>query len=326
VRGNNFGDTTVVNFNLGGSATNGVDYAAIVDSVIFYPGDTTIFVPIDAFYDGITEGNENIIISLQLTSVCGNITLQTVSIVINDVLPIAATASASLTNTTPCTPVVLTASATGGFGPYTYTWNNGDTTATQTVNPGQTTTYNVIVSDSCGTPIDTAFVTVTIDDPVPITVQVAPSDTVICEGSVTFTATGAGGITALSYSWSTGDSTQTITVTPTETTTYTVTVSDSCGSPVGIAEVTVTIKCELVVPNVFTPNGDGTNDFFVIANLELYPASKLYVYNRWGRKVYQSDDYKNNWAGDDMSEGVYYFVLDVPEKPEKLSGTVTILR
>jgi hypothetical protein len=65
---------------------------------------------------------------------------------------------------------------------------------------------------------------------------------------------------------------------------------------------------------------------FVIGNLELYPNSKMMIYNRWGRKVYTSDNYLNNWDGGDLSEGVYYFVLDVPAKPEKVHGTVTILK
>jgi hypothetical protein len=50
------------------------------------------------------------------------------------------------------------------------------------------------------------------------------------------------------------------------------------------------------------------------------------VYNRWGRKVFQSDNYLNDWGGDGLSDGVYYFILDVPAKPDKKHGTVTILK
>ena len=52
----------------------------------------------------------------------------------------------------------------------------------------------------------------------------------------------------------------------------------------------------------------------------------MIIYNRWGRKVYSSDNYLNDWDGGNLSEGVYYFVLDVPAKPEKVHGTVTILK
>src|SRR5690606_7195941 len=46
---------------------------------------------------------------------------------------------------------------------------------------------------------------------------------------------------------------------------------------------------DLSFPNVFTPNGDGKNERFVIGGLEKYPGSKLQVFNRWGGQVYRSN-------------------------------------
>lgn len=326
-RNGGLNDTTIVNFTVGGTATNGVDYALIPDSVIFYPGDTLELLNIDALFDGITEGNENIVITLIQNQICQNIPPQTVSIVINNVDPIVATITPSAPTTSPCTPVQLSASGTGGYGPYNYIWDNGlPVGQNQIVNPDQTTTYSVTISDTCGTIVGTQSVTVTVASNNPILAQVSIGDTTICDGSVTFTATATGGQNALFYVWSTGDTTQTLTVDPDQTTTYTVTVTDSCGNVAGTAEITVNIICGLIVPNVFTPNGDGQNETFVIGNLELYPNSVMTIYNRWGRKVYQSADYKNDWTGDNLSEGVYYYTLDVPAKPEKLHGTVTLIK
>jgi gliding motility-associated-like protein len=160
-----------------------------------------------------------------------------------------------------------------------------------------------------------------------IQTTISQADTTVCDATLSLTANSTGGQGPYTYAWSPGgETTQTISVTPEETTTYTVTVTDTCGSPQGFAQVTITVICDLEIPNVFTPNGDGLNETFVIGNLELYPNSKMIIYNRWGRKVYSSDNYLNDWDGDGLSDGVYYFVLDVPAKPEKVHGTVTILK
>lgn len=103
-----------------------------------------------------------------------------------------------------------------------------------------------------------------------------------------------------------------------------------------------TVKVEpvkLKIPNVFTPNGDGTNDYFIISldggndlgggtsgnrgegggnQLEYegyeplnryYEASELTIFNRWGRIVYHSKDYQNDWDGGDLPDGTYFYVL-----------------
>lgn len=83
-----------------------------------------------------------------------------------------------------------------------------------------------------------------------------------------------------------------------------------------------TFGCGLVVPNIFTPNGDGSNDLLVILNL---PASaSLIVTNRWGKEVYSAADYQNDWNGGDAVDGVYYYRLVV--NGEASTGWVEIMR
>lgn len=84
---------------------------------------------------------------------------------------------------------------------------------------------------------------------------------------------------------------------------------------------------EIIVPNIITPNGDGKNDYFKIKNIEKLESSKLRIYNRWGKLIYSSDNYQNNWDGDGAPDGVYFWFLDYKtyfrEASEK--GTVTII-
>ncbi|MBF9252980.1 gliding motility-associated C-terminal domain-containing protein [Pontibacter sp. 172403-2] len=85
----------------------------------------------------------------------------------------------------------------------------------------------------------------------------------------------------------------------------------------------------LFFPNVFSPNGDGNNDAWVIQNLGNYSARALTVLNRWGTEVYSSQAYQNDWDGGNLSEGTYYYIARVTgcdgiEKAYK--GYVTIVR
>ncbi|MDD4575178.1 MAG: gliding motility-associated C-terminal domain-containing protein [Bacteroidales bacterium] len=84
---------------------------------------------------------------------------------------------------------------------------------------------------------------------------------------------------------------------------------------------------EIIIPNIFTPNDDGTNDFFVIDGIEVLENCVLKIFNRWGRLVYKSDNYKNDWDGKGMAEGVYYYTFITPvESLSSFHGTITLLR
>lgn len=86
--------------------------------------------------------------------------------------------------------------------------------------------------------------------------------------------------------------------------------------------------CEIRYSNIFTPNGDGQNDFFVIEGITEFPQSTLIVYNRWGNAVYESKDYRNGWRGDELPDGVYYFIAEInkPGGKEANAGYVHLVR
>jgi gliding motility-associated-like protein len=92
------------------------------------------------------------------------------------------------------------------------------------------------------------------------------------------------------------------------------------------------LDCEtIVIPDAFSPNGDGTNDVFIIPNLQYYPNNSIKIYNRWGSLVYESAPYKNDWNGVDthsaalgteLPTATYYYVLDLGETYEEINSSV----
>ena len=84
------------------------------------------------------------------------------------------------------------------------------------------------------------------------------------------------------------------------------------------------------IPNILTPNNDGFNDIFVIAGLEELKNEdseircKINVFNIWGDEVFESSDYKNNWDGDGLDAGAYFYIIEITGM-KKLLGTINII-
>ena len=86
---------------------------------------------------------------------------------------------------------------------------------------------------------------------------------------------------------------------------------------------------KLVIPNVFTPNGDGYNDRFVIDGLENCIQRQLVVRNRAGQIVYRNNSYENTWDGGDCPDGVYNYQFTYKGDngiEQTMSGVVYIIR
>lgn len=83
----------------------------------------------------------------------------------------------------------------------------------------------------------------------------------------------------------------------------------------------------ITIPNVFTPNGDSFNEKFVINNLLLYDYRPIVIKNRWGRTVFESTQYNNDWDAKNVPDGVYFGVVSINLNNQIVSYTfnVTIL-
>lgn len=85
----------------------------------------------------------------------------------------------------------------------------------------------------------------------------------------------------------------------------------------------------LKIPNTFTPNGDGINDFFEIRGLELFPENRIVIFNRWGNEVYKANPYKGDWNGNGLNEGTYYYVFEARLQSgrwQTFKGYITLIR
>jgi gliding motility-associated-like protein len=84
-------------------------------------------------------------------------------------------------------------------------------------------------------------------------------------------------------------------------------VDDSCD---GIPD-----SVDPLIPEAFTPNGNGVNDYFVIGKSEVFTEKRLDVFNRYGNSVYSSENYQNDWDGtrtdngQALPDGTYYYIL-----------------
>lgn len=93
---------------------------------------------------------------------------------------------------------------------------------------------------------------------------------------------------------------------------YTITVIDQCLYKDTITVSISTVDCDILVPNVVTPNGDGVNEYFIVRGMLNFPGSSLMVFNRWGNKIYSSDDYKNDWKPN-VTDGTYFYIINVTD-------------
>ncbi len=114
------------------------------------------------------------------------------------------------------------------------------------------------------------------------------------------------------------------------------TVTDDRGCTDTISRfVSITREGKIFIPNVFTPNGNGLNDVFEISFIPgTILEMKGSIWNRWGEKIYAFGSPSYIWwngqaSGQDVSDGVYYYTLDVVDlngKAQQFHGTVTLLR
>ncbi|KAF5032664.1 hypothetical protein DSECCO2_614860 [anaerobic digester metagenome] len=219
------------------------------------------------------------------------------------------------------------------FGGTSYSWTppaglSDPDIANPLATPVSTTSYVVEVANGSCTDSDTVLVTV-----YPVPAVDAGSDVYISEDScVVLSGSGTGSVLWTPAYGLSETNTLTPTACPDTTVTYYLTVTGA-GGCFATDSVTVYVSAsgdELVFPNTFTPNGDGTNDIWHISGLEQYPDHRLTVFNRWGNQVFDAEPYENNWDGTslgrELPDGTYYYVFDKGNGEDLLKGFLMIIR
>jgi gliding motility-associated-like protein len=132
-----------------------------------------------------------------------------------------------------------------------------------------------------------------------------------------------------SYTWQDGSS-QNIFSVP-KAGIYFVKVTNACGFAVD--SIIISNKsCDVFFPNVFTPNGDTNNDFFKILNATNLLEYKLAIYNRWGEKVFETNNYTTGWDGNykgsacQVGSYVWYCNFIKEGRQKNMKGSVLLLR
>ncbi|MGV9012890.1 MAG: PKD domain-containing protein [Flavobacteriales bacterium] len=109
----------------------------------------------------------------------------------------------------------------------------------------------------------------------------------------------------------------------------------ACGTTMDTVVVNLHDCATLVVPDSYSPNGDGVNDTYVIGGIEYYPENTFQVFNRWGSVVYERSPYNNTWNGKsegklnwgtELPESTYYFILDPGKDKEVITGYIYLRR
>ena len=114
--------------------------------------------------------------------------------------------------------------------------------------------------------------------------------------------------------------------------TYTVTLTASNGTSacndIATAVITVMPNSALIIPNIFSPNGDNINDQFHLQAIAIKELN-VDIFNRWGQQVHSFNALTSDWNGKDCSEGTYYYIVKGKTQESKIideKGTVQLVK
>lgn len=239
---------------------------------------------------------------------------------------------------------IYNVNAQGGGGQYTWQWYN--TKSQQLISTSKPLTgvhagnYYVVISDQYNC-IDTSNVYTINNTDVVLPLPLAPDVNILRGSAASIKVKNL--ITGMYFLYDNPSSTTAIDssrsgvlktpVLNNDATFYIRVQSGSCYSDYGPAKVFVFDKSSLVIPNAFSPNGDGINDTWVITQIGIVYLDNLTVFNRWGQAVYTTKDFNTAWNGTmngkPLPIGTYYYTVqakDLDGRQFKQSGYITILR
>ena len=103
-------------------------------------------------------------------------------------------------------------------------------------------------------------------------------------------------------------------------------VSDLFGCSDTLCQQLIIIPAEIENLNIITPNGDNSNDVLYFDYVDTYNETELTIFNRWGNLVFQASPYLNNWSGDGLTDGVYFYLLKIKDTNKTYSSFFHLMR
>ena len=337
-------DTLSIIYTIGGTATEGVDYANLMDTIIFLPGVDTVILNLTPLQDNIIEGYESVIISVNIINPCGDTIVSSGTIYVWDG-PIIDSLWSTNANCLPTGSVHVDIVAPSV--PATYLWTSPNALTFsgpdwQNINPGW---YYITVTQAQCSVSDSVEVLLTAPPLANFSVVAPLSNCQPAEFSFVNNS-----LNATSYNWTFGDGNGSAGNNPSHTYsnqtfgTYTVQLI-AFVDPLCASDTTLTINLdvcacidptalnfnalanvddgsciypfpEVFAPNVFTPNSDAENPTYFLSGKNLV-SLELTILNRWGAVVFSkssSDLINNNPAwdgkinGDLATDGIYFYI------------------
>lgn len=261
-----------------------------------------------------SETTDSIIVSgagnyfVSASNFCGTAFSDTLFVTLETVPTISVTPTGAQSICPGDSIVMIASSSTGN-----QTWSTAETTGSIVISGAGN--YFASTSNLCGTAFsDTLFATLGTTPTISVTPtgaqSICPGDTIVMVAS---SSTG-------SQTWSNGATTDTIYIHTIGGSFY-ATTSTGCGTAISDSLMVTILGCgsttviDVVIPNVFSPNDDGSNDGFHLVSYINLTDMTGYIFNRWGQILYQWDGLSDFWdgrtvTGEQAPDGTYYYAFE----------------
>lgn len=229
-------------------------------------------------------------------------------------------------------PLSFVAGASGGAPPYTYLWSDGTTDNELNLIADTSTTYTVVVTDFCGTIADTSSLYIDVEHPI------AGSSFDYTSDIFTIQLLNSSQPDELQYYWDFGDFTSSTDFEPThefldsEDHIIILSVSTARGC-LDVAELLYKAPAMIYIPNAFTPNGDGLNDYISIEGANINSV-RMQIFDRWGKQVHELNSKEDKWYGSrkngdtEYTSAVFNYVVewtDYRDETFRQTGSILLI-
>lgn len=277
------------------------------------------------------------------TDVNGCINQTVATITVNNLPQLSISGSPSVS----CEAQTTTLTVTGAS---TYTWSSGQNTSSIVITPATTTSFTVSGLDLNGCENISSYTHTVIICPEIFTATVSTKN-ISCNGKndgeihVDYTNTYSN--SAVSFNWNPStlchdDTCDSLKNLPSGiyylTLKVTYTLNNSLVKTDSIVLDPITLldergDCAIKVFNGVSANGDGINDIMVIENIEQFPGNKVWVYNRWGQLVFETNGYNNTdraWPAkgeeNNLVANTYFYIIDLGNASKPIKGWVELIK